>query len=175
MTKVTHPKLASFVLARRLYHIRCWNESKLLVDRRSKFQGRCCRITNVGDVMLVLNELLKHNKTVAKASHQHIYAWRTADVTADVIPKSLKDKTKRTQSTTELAIKNLNQGCADCGEAGAGSVLLRALERSQIVNVLLIVTRWYGGTPLGPKRFRNISSVAVESLKKGGFINSASI
>ncbi|ONH68137.1 Protein IMPACT [Cyberlindnera fabianii] len=64
-----------------------------------------------------------------------------------------------------------NQGMSDCGEAGAAVRLMGLLERTGLVNVLVVVTRWYGGTPLGGARFRHISTVAVEALKEGGFLD----
>ena len=52
--------------------------------------------------------------------------------------------------TAEQAIK------ADDGEAGAGMVILRMLEREGLRDHLVIVTRWYGGKPLGGDRFRHV-------------------
>lgn len=46
---------------------------------------------------------------------------------------------------------------ADDGEAGAGAVILRMLERDGMVGHLVVVTRWFGGVRLGGDRFRNIS------------------
>jgi putative IMPACT (imprinted ancient) family translation regulator len=63
-----------------------------------------------------------------------------------------------------------NQGMDDCGESGAGMRLMGLLERSGLMNVLVVVTRWYGGTPLGSARFRHISGVAVEALRRGGIL-----
>ena len=42
---------------------------------------------------------------------------------------------------------------ADDGEAGAGMVIVRMLEREGLRDHLVIVTRWYGGKPLGGDRF----------------------
>lgn len=156
--------------------MKVWNESEILIDRKSKFQGRCCQITNQSDVPKFLNELVQTNKSVSKASHMHMYAWRTADVTIGNQANQGKKHSKGSKKTNKHSedetpiVKNIQQGCADCGEAAAGQRLLTLLERANVVNVLVIVTRWYGGTPLGSARFRHISGVAVESLKKGGFL-----
>jgi putative IMPACT (imprinted ancient) family translation regulator len=45
---------------------------------------------------------------------------------------------------------------ADDGEAGAGAVILRMLERAGLTDHVVVVTRWYGGTPLGGDRFRHV-------------------
>ena len=44
----------------------------------------------------------------------------------------------------------------DDGETGAGMVIIRMLERAELENHLIIVTRWFGGTKLGGDRFRHI-------------------
>ncbi len=44
----------------------------------------------------------------------------------------------------------------DDGEAGAGMVIVRMLEREDLRNHLIIVTRWFGGTHLGGDRFRRV-------------------
>ncbi len=45
---------------------------------------------------------------------------------------------------------------ADDGEAGAGIVILRMLERAGLRDHVVIVTRWYGGKHLGGDRFRHV-------------------
>ncbi|PWJ12087.1 YigZ family protein [Jannaschia seohaensis] len=44
----------------------------------------------------------------------------------------------------------------DDGEAGAGMVILRMLEREELHDHVVIVTRWYGGKHLGGDRFRHV-------------------
>lgn len=70
---------------------------------------------------------LKQRKKFAKATH-HSWAFLTPDG----------------------PIKN------DDGEAGAGMVIVRMLEREGLVNHLIVVTRWYGGKHLGGDRFRHV-------------------
>lgn len=48
------------------------------------------------------------------------------------------------------AIKN------DDGEAGAGAVILKMLEREGLRDHLVVVTRWYGGVNLGGDRFAHV-------------------
>jgi len=45
---------------------------------------------------------------------------------------------------------------ADDGEAGAGMVILRMLEREGLHDHVVIVTRWYGGKHLRGDRFRHV-------------------
>jgi putative IMPACT (imprinted ancient) family translation regulator len=46
---------------------------------------------------------------------------------------------------------------ADDGEAGAGNVILRMLEREGGENHVIVVTRWFGGKHLGGDRFRHVA------------------
>ena len=44
----------------------------------------------------------------------------------------------------------------DDGEAGAGMVIVRMLEREGLEGHLVCVTRWFGGKHLGGDRFRHV-------------------
>ncbi|TPE48932.1 YigZ family protein [Amaricoccus solimangrovi] len=50
----------------------------------------------------------------------------------------------------EGALKN------DDGEAGAGMVILRELDREALSGHIVVVTRWFGGKHLGGDRFRHV-------------------
>ncbi len=45
---------------------------------------------------------------------------------------------------------------ADDGEAGAGAVILKMLEREGLNDHIVVVTRWYGGVHLGGDRFAHV-------------------
>lgn len=44
----------------------------------------------------------------------------------------------------------------DDGEAGAGALILKMLERAELCDTIVVVTRWYGGVHLGGDRFAHI-------------------
>lgn len=46
----------------------------------------------------------------------------------------------------------------DDGESGAGMVILRMLERENLRDEIVVVSRWFGGKHLGGDRFRHIQS-----------------
>jgi len=48
--------------------------------------------------------------------------------------------------------------------SGAGMVILRMLERAELVDHVIVVTRWFGGTPLGGDRFRRIQDCVTHYL-----------
>jgi putative IMPACT (imprinted ancient) family translation regulator len=54
----------------------------------------------------------------------------------------------------------------DDGESGAGMRLSQWLERMGAANVLVIVSRRYGGVQLGNDRFRHINACAQEVVQQ---------
>ncbi|KAK0212470.1 ribosomal protein S5 domain 2-type protein [Desarmillaria ectypa] len=74
----------------------------------------------------------------------------------------------RVSSSSEST--KLSLGQQDGGESGAGDHLARLLELSRCENVVVVVSRWYGGVQLGSERWRRISEVAKDALNKGGFV-----
>ncbi|NOD93337.1 YigZ family protein [Ruegeria sp. HKCCD4884] len=98
----------------------------ILTDRGSKYAVSGATVASRADIDSVLNDL-KSDKTYAKATHN---TW------AATLPTG--------------ALK------ADDGESGAGMVILRMIERAELQNHVIIVTRWYGGKKLGGDRFRRV-------------------
>lgn len=113
-------------------------------DRKSVFQGHACRVNSADDVKQVMSVLLE-NKKIAGATH-NILAYR------------IKQD------------KYMLKDCADDGESKAGANLLELLEILNLTNVLVVVSRWYGGVHLGPDRFRHIKNAARQVLEQAGFI-----
>ncbi|VIO88416.1 Uncharacterized protein BM_BM6736 [Brugia malayi] len=118
-----------------------------MVDRKSTFQAHVAQVFSKNEVTLVLNKLKENNK-IARATH-NMYAW--------LIEENLSGR----------LIKQ--HDCNDDGEIGAGAKLLNLLELMKAKNVLVIITRWYGGIHLGPDRFRHICNLARQILVENGF------
>jgi hypothetical protein len=57
----------------------------------------------------------------------------------------------------------------DDGEDAAGGKLAELLSLMAVNNVMVVVSRWYGGIQLGPDRFKHINNVARLLLEKCGF------
>jgi len=53
----------------------------------------------------------------------------------------------------------------DDGEAGAGMVIARVLQREGLENHIVVVTRWYGGKQLGGDRFRHVQQAVRHYLE----------
>ncbi|KAK4947440.1 hypothetical protein LTR10_013808 [Elasticomyces elasticus] len=127
-----------------------WVLSEPLTANKSTFIARAASVSTLPDAMDSLSHLLSTNKKVAGATH-NITAWRI--------------QTTNVQTGTSTTI----QDCDDDGETAAGGRLLHLMQLMDVWNVIVVVTRWYGGVKLGPDRFRLINSVAREALVKGGF------
>lgn len=63
---------------------------------------------------------------------------------------------KATHNTWGLILPDGTPLKNDDGEAGAGMVILRMLEREGVTGEIVVVTRWFGGTHLGGDRFRRV-------------------
>jgi len=79
----------------------------------------------------------------------------------DAALKSLKGDRSYARATHNTWGVLFSQGGAlkaDDGESGAGLVILRMLERAELTDHLIVVTRWYGGKHLGGDRFRHVQT-----------------
>lgn len=121
---------------------------EVIVDRKSSFQGHAAVVHSTDEVFAVLSEL-KKNKKIYNATH-NMYAYR------------IKRKTKRAS--------NWLQDYDDDGEAHGGGRMLHLLQILNQENMLVVVSRWYGGIQLGPDRFRHINNAARQCLQQAGFI-----
>ncbi len=79
----------------------------------------------------------------------------------DAFLKTLKTNKKFANATHNSWAVVLTDGGPlkqDDGEAGAGAAILRMLEREGVTDHIIVVTRWFGGTPLGGDRFRHVTT-----------------
>lgn len=111
----------------------------VVTDRGSKYAVSGCPVESRADIDAALKDL-KRNKKFAKATHN---TW--AAVLSDGTP--LK---------------------GDDGESGAGLVIVRMLERAELTDHLIVVTRWYGGVKLGGDRFRRVQDCVAAYLDTHG-------
>lgn len=123
-----------------------WKESDVVIEKKSVFIARAASVSSVDEAKSFLSHLLTTDKKVAKATH-NITAWRI-----------------RGENGVQF------QDCDDDGEDAAGSRLLHLLELMGVWNVMVVVSRWYGGVKLGPDRFRLINQTARDAVVKGGFL-----
>ena len=101
--------------------------ASVVTDRGSKYAVSGAPATGKAEALALIKDL-KRNKRFAKATHN---TWALL-------------------ASAGGPIKN------DDGESGAGAIILRMLERAELSDHLIVVTRWYGGTHLGGDRFRRV-------------------
>ena len=128
-----------------------WILSEPLIVNKSTFVARCVGIKSLRDATNSISHLLSTNKRVAGATH-NISAWRIKSTPAQ-------------DGGPEIVVQDSD----DDGETAAGGRLLHLMQLTDVWNVVVVVTRWYGGVKLGPERFKCINAVAREALLKGGF------
>ena len=107
----------------------------ILRDRGSRYAASAGRVTSPREIEAFLAGLRQRRK-FDKATH---HSW--AAILSDGGPMK-----------------------GDDGEAGAGAVILRMLEREGLNDHVVVVTRWYGGVHLGGDRFAHIVTCTRAAL-----------
>ncbi|PQE28044.1 RWD repeat domain-containing protein [Rutstroemia sp. NJR-2017a WRK4] len=123
-----------------------WVLSDVVIELKSVFVARSAPVHSPEQAKNYVQHLLSSDKKVRSATH-NITAWRI----------------KGDSGVTF-------QDCDDDGETAAGSRVLHLMQLMDLWNVMVVVTRWYGGHQLGPKRFSIINTVARDAFVKGGFV-----
>jgi len=116
----------------------------ILTERKSHFQAHVCQVFSKSDIENTMRTLLTNPK-IAGASHS-IMAYRYVS-----------------ESGT------LAQDYDDDGETKAGGRLLELIDLMNVENLMVVVTRWYGGVMLGPSRFKCINNIAKTTIQDSGF------
>ncbi|KAK3292573.1 uncharacterized protein B0H64DRAFT_419813 [Chaetomium fimeti] len=62
------------------------------------------------------------------------------------------------------AISRAHEESFDDGETGCGDLMLRAMRDAGAVDTLVVLTRWFGGTMLGPDRWRLMRNCVAAAL-----------
>ncbi|KAF4555055.1 Hypothetical protein D9617_3g021240 [Elsinoe fawcettii] len=126
-----------------------WIVSDVVTEKKSVFVARAAAIGSTDQAKAFLHHFLATDKKAARATH-NITAWRIKGAN-DVVFQDYDDD----------------------GETAAGGRLLHLLQLMEAWNVMVVVTRWYGGVHLGPDRFRIINQVAREAVVAGGWSKDA--
>jgi hypothetical protein len=126
-----------------------WILSDPVIELRSTFVARCAAVSSTAEAEAFLQHLLTSDKKVRGATH-NITAWRI-----------------RGPRNTAF------QDCNDDGETAAGGRLLHLMQLMDLWDIMVVVTRWYGGHKLGPRRFALINQAARDSFVKAGLVTEA--
>lgn len=115
-------------------------------EKKSSFQAHMAPVSSSEEVEAVIDTLLENSK-VKSATHPVIMAYRI-----------------------EIGNGMFLQDYDDDGESAAGGRLLHLLQVADVRNVVIVVSRWYGGILLGPSRFMHITNTARTLLEECGYI-----
>ena len=116
------------------------NFEKIITDRRSVYSVSIGKVKNREDIKKFLQKT-KKIKNHHKATH-HTWAVRISN--DGVIYESKNDD----------------------GETGAGNVILRILQKKNMINTVVCVTRWYGGIKLEADRFKHVQNATLYVVEK---------
>lgn len=140
-----------------------WIISDPVTELRSTFIARCAPCTSPAQASAYISHLLATDRRARTATH-NISAWR-------IFRRS--DKAVAEGGNEPAASNSANNAYQDYdsdGETAAGGRLLRLLQLTAARDVVVVVSRWFGGQKLGPRRFALINAVARDALVKGGFV-----
>jgi len=119
-----------------------WAVSASVTSKQSTFVARSIAVSSPSEARAALQKLMASNKEIREASH-NITAWRVQGAHGGIIEEFNDD-----------------------GETGGGRHILQVMQSSDVVGMLLVVTRWYGGIMLGPDRWRIMSQVSRDALSQ---------
>lgn len=102
-----------------------------LTDRKSVFQAHVAHVDSVSQAVGFVGFLCEKFPKIATATH-NIMACRVGSA----------------------------QDYDDDGENAAGKSLLFTLQQQDVDNIVVVVSRWFGGVKLGSLRFKHINNVA---------------
>lgn len=123
-----------------------WVLSDPFVELKSTFVARSAAVSSPAEATQFVQHLLSSDKRVRTATH-NITAWRI-----------------RGPNGTSF------QDCDDDGETAAGGRLLHLMQLMDLWDTMVVVTRWYGGQKLGPRRFALINAAARDAFAKAGLV-----
>lgn len=129
-----------------------WSTSQTISLKDSTFVARATTITDPGQRSGLLRSLMETHPRLLTATHN---AWAY-----------------RVRSNYSDHANNIRQDSYDDGETGCGDLMLRVLHELGAVDTLVVLTRWFGGTMLGPDRWRLmrncVTGVMAERLRRTG-------
>ncbi|KAH9174944.1 ribosomal protein S5 domain 2-like protein [Lactarius sanguifluus] len=120
-----------------------------ILDRQSTFVAHIFRAATPQKARSIHSHVRQVLHAKRPASHE-IMAWRCM---------VLKEGRTGLRGDDDFKIE---EGSEDDGEQWAGTHVLKMMRSEAIVDAVVIVSRWYGGTMLGPIRFTHIQDCARE-------------
>ncbi|KAK3994598.1 hypothetical protein QBC44DRAFT_322362 [Cladorrhinum sp. PSN332] len=134
-----HPLFASSSAPKPL-----WAISQPITLKDSTFVARSIHISHPSERNTLIRSLLAAHPDLKTASH-NAWAYRL----------------KPSEGSTS---NRPREESFDDGESGCGDLMLKIMREINAVDTLVVMTRWFGGTLLGPDRWRLMRSVVTSAL-----------
>ena len=128
-----------------------WTLSQPLTENKSTFLAHVAPVSSPAQARQYVRQLLASDRRIRSAAH-NITAWRI-------------------RGDEAAAAGNSYQDCDDDGETAAGGRLLHLMQVMEVWGAMVVVTRWYGGVKLGPRRFAVINTVARDGFVRAGMVS----
>ncbi|PHH82805.1 hypothetical protein CDD82_4784 [Ophiocordyceps australis] len=122
-----------------------WTISEPIVENKSTFVARVATVSSAGQAARCISRLVGSERRLRDATH-NMSAWRVRE--AGVVC----------------------QDCDDDGETAAGARLLHLMHLMGVWDAVVVVSRWYGGVKLGPRRFALINTAARDAFVRAGLV-----
>ncbi|TQV93529.1 RWD domain-containing protein [Cordyceps javanica] len=139
-----------------------WTVSEPVVEGKSTFVARVAAVSSPAQARRYVAQLLAGDRRVRSATH-NITAWRVRGAAGT-------GSGTGSGAGAGAAVAVSYQDCDDDGEDAAGGRLLHLMQLMGLWDAMVVVTRWYGGVRLGPRRFALINAVARDAFVRAGMV-----
>ncbi|EFQ35478.1 uncharacterized protein GLRG_10622 [Colletotrichum graminicola M1.001] len=124
-----------------------WSTSRQITFKSSTFVARVTSAGDDGQASALIRSLLSTEPHLKTAAHN---AWGYR------VQKQGQGRKSR----------EIHEVCEDDGETGCGEFILRLMREAGVDDVVVVLSRWFGGELLGPDRWRLMRNVTTEALSQ---------
>lgn len=139
-----------------------WIQSDPIVDRGSTFIAYAREVHSVEEAKEYFSDFLQ-DRRIARAAH-NMNAWRIHGTNN----ASYQDCDDDGETAAGLRMLHLLTVCSFLFFIYSGEFIL-TMQIMDVWDVMVVVSRWFGGTHIGPDRFKHINASTRDVLIKGGF------
>ncbi|KAK2030473.1 hypothetical protein LX32DRAFT_638186 [Colletotrichum zoysiae] len=124
-----------------------WSTSRQITFKSSTFVARVASVGDDGQASALIRSLLSTEPHLQTATH-NAWGYRVQ---------------KQGQERKSGGIREV---CEDDGETGCGEFILRLMSEAGVDDVVVVLSRWFGGEMLGTDRWRLMRNVITEALSQ---------
>ncbi|KAL0764630.1 hypothetical protein CaCOL14_012931 [Colletotrichum acutatum] len=128
-----------------------WSASRQVTFKSSTFVARVANVEDGTQASGLVRSLLLSEPQLQTATHN---AW------------AYRVKRRGQDGRQDKGSGEVREASEDDGETGCGEFIQRLIREAGIVDVIVVLTRWFGGEMLGPDRWRLMRNVVTEALSQ---------